>query len=336
MLPQQLQDLLNKHSRGDCTPEEEQLIIDWYDRIGENEHPEVDGAEIHRTAECIWNNINPRPVGKPLWPRVLLRSAAVIIPLVACASLFITRDSISELITTAPTEPLLENQVSTLYSNESHVSRRIALPDGSEVVLQPASEIRLADNFGNATRELHLKGEAFFDVTRDPQRPFLVYSNEVVTRVLGTSFNVRAYEGDKEITVAVKSGKVSVYTNKQAPGQLTQANEVVLTPNQQIVYHRFREVVSKQLVEEPEIILPHSQLFMMQFENAPVAEILEVLEQNYGVEIRYDGNDLRHCRLTTSMSDEGLYERIEVICKAIGASYAVSDDAAITISSKGC
>ncbi|HEU5147810.1 MAG TPA: FecR domain-containing protein [Chryseosolibacter sp.] len=337
MRPHQLQHLLDKYSRGECTPEEEQLISDWYDRIGADEQFDDKAEESHFTANEIWQHINPSPEDRPLWPRILLRSAAVVIPLIALASLFLTRDTISQLITTSPSEAPHASALRTFYNNESTVPRRIVLPDGSKVELQPASEIRLADHYGNTTRELHLKGEAFFDVSRDPERPFLVYANEVVTRVLGTSFSVKAYEGDKEITVAVKTGKVSVYTNKhEASGQLAQAKEVVLTPNQQIVYHRFREVVSKQLVEEPQIILPDSKLFRMHFDNAPVTEIFEELSKNYGVEIRYDAKVLRHCRLTTSMFDEGLYERIEVICRAIGASYAVSSDAAITIKSKGC
>lgn len=338
MQPHQLKDLLDKHARGECTPEEERLIIDWYERIGQGEPLEGDEQEMNVRAEALWESINPHPVIKPLWPRLLLRSAAVIIPLMAFAAVFMTRDAITQFFTrTASSETKVASDLPAFYHNESRVSRRIILPDSSEVVLQPASEIRLADHYGSTTRELHLKGEAFFDVTRDPERPFLVYANEVVTRVLGTSFNIKAYEEDKEITVAVKTGKVSVYTNKrQTSGQMAQAKEVVLTPNQQIVYHRFREVVTKKLVEKPEIILPDSKLFRMHFDNAPVAEIFRVLSKNYGVEIRYDANLLRNCRLTTSMSDEGLYERIEVICRAIGASYAVSDDAAITIESKGC
>lgn len=337
MRPDELQDLLDKYSRGECTPEEEQLIADWYDRIGENDRSSnyLDPVEV--TADRIWQSINPEPMVKRLWPHMLLRSAAVIIPLIGCASLFITRDTVSQWVRTAPKQSQLVSETPTFYQNEGAAFRKIALPDGSTVLLQPASEIRLAAHFGDQTREVHLKGEALFEVTRDADRPFVVHANEVVTRVLGTSFTVRAYEQDREITVAVKTGKVSVYTKKhKASGPHGQVQEVVLNPNQKMVYHRLREVVSKRLVEKPEIILPDSKLFRMHFENAPVTEIFEVLSKNYGVEIRCDGNVLRHCSLTTSMSDEGLYERIEVICRAIGASYAISDDAAITIKSKGC
>lgn len=338
MLPNQFQELLDKYSRGACSPAEEQLIIDWYDRIGGTEQQDFDAAETSRAGDNIWRAINPQPVVvRSLWPRFVLRAAAVIIPLVICGAVLLNRGTFSSFVAPIDMQAVIPSEAKTFYKNETARPMEILLADSSVVILKPASELRVADDFGKKTRELHLKGEAFFNVERDARRPFLVYANEVVTRVLGTCFNVKAYEDDGDITVAVKSGKVSVYTNKHhASNDLVQAEEVVLTPNQQMVYYRSREVVSKQLVPEPEIILPDSQLFRMQFENADVGKIFEVLEENYGVEIRYNADDLKRCKLTTSMSDEGLYERIEIICKAIGASYTVSDDAAITISSKGC
>lgn len=338
MLPNQFQELLEKYSRGDCTPAEEQLIIDWYDRIGETEEHDFSAKKMSWAEDEIWQVINPEPiVSRSLWSPIFIRAAAVIVPLLVCAALLFNHRTFLSFLKPPEVQGVIPLETKSFYKNDGAVPLQIRLADGSTVVLKPASEIRVADNFGKATREVNLKGEAFFRVAHDTKRPFLVYSNGVVTRVLGTCFNVKAYENDREVTVAVKSGKVSVYASKGSTSpHLTQAEEVVLTPNQQVIYHRFREVVSKQLVPEPEIILPDSDLFRMQFDNTEVVEIFKVLEENYGVEIRYEAADLKHCRLTTSMSDEGLYERIEIICKAIGASYAISDDAAITISSKGC
>jgi len=93
--------------------------------------------------------------------------------------------------------------------------------------------------------------------------------------------------------------------------------------------------VVKQLVEDPQIILPQSKLFKMSFDEVPVTKIFKVLEENYGVDIVYDEEALKRCTLTTAMSDEGLYQRIEVICKAIKAEYTV-DEAVIYIKSRGC
>ena len=338
MMPSQFQQLLEKYSRGECTPAEEKLIDDWYQNIGEKENTFFPEQEKEVMERRMWSAINPQPsvnIRRPLWS--VARAAMISLPIFAAIGLYFNRQAVSGLVTPSETEKRISQDLREIYRNEGTSPVKISLADGSTVSLQPASEIIVSKDFGGTTRELQLKGEGFFSVVRDTDRPFLVFTNEVVTRVLGTSFNVRAYDNDGEITVAVKTGKVSVYANKSSVSrQVVQPREVILTPNQQMVYNRQREVISKQLVETPEIVLPNSNLFRMQFENADVAEILDVLQQNYGVEIRFDREVLSNCRLTTSMSDEGLYERISVICKAIGASYVVDDDAAISIKSNGC
>lgn len=342
MLPNQfqelLEELLKKNSRGACSPQEERLIIDWYNNIGKSENIPLSKEAKIIIEEKLWSAINPNPSQNIKWRSLLKVAAVITIPLLACLGFYLNRQSLAPLIVPTQEEALASKHPVTRVFNESITSREITLADGSLVILQPKSEIRFDKDFTNEIRKVHLKGEAFFKVKRDPLRPFMVYANEVVTRVLGTSFNIKAYENEQEITVAVKTGKVSVYANNElnsGKNNLFESQEVILTPNQQVVYNRVREVVSKKLVEKPEIILPNSDLFSMQFDNAEVTEIFQVLEENYGIQIRYDENIMHACRLTTSMSDEGLYERIEVICKAIGASYSVSD-AVITIKSNGC
>jgi transmembrane sensor len=338
MQPHQFQELLDKYGRGACSPEEEQLIDKWYDDIGGLEYATLRDEEKAAAAENIWSAINPVYSGKRDSIKWLMRAAVISLPLLAFAAFLGNRLTVSSTIP-QPLEQAQTAQAPDRFINDTEFPRYVVLSDGSEVLLQPFSEIEIIENFGRSAREVQLKGEAFFDVKRNPELPFVVYSNEVVTKVLGTSFNVRAYEKDQEITVAVKTGKVSVYAGKRKVSGAEQAGayeEVILTPNQKMVYHRKIDKVWKKLVEKPEIIIPDSDLFRMQFENAEISKIFDVLEENYGVEIRFDKTVLNNCRLTTSMSDEGLYDRIEVICKAIGASYSIDDDAVITIHSDGC
>jgi hypothetical protein len=174
-------------------------------------------------------------------------------------------------------------------------------------------------------------------VTKDKARPFIITTNDVTIKVLGTSFNVVAYEGAKETSVVVKTGKVSVYAKTKSgdANQQTSSEEVILTPNQEVIYHTATEYFSKKLVAQPEIILAKPTLFETQYDGVPVVKILDVLEQNYGIPIQYDEDALSSCILTTSMAEEGLYERIEIICKAIGAQYETTDTM-IVIKSKGC
>jgi hypothetical protein len=213
--------------------------------------------------------------------------------------------------------------------NNTSKPSSVQLADGSTVTLQPRSEITFAKSFDGPLREVRLSGEAFFNVNRDVSRPFRVYSEDVVTQVLGTSFTVKAYQGDKKVTVAVSSGKVQVYAKK------AEEKPVILVPNQQAVYDKNKDEVVREVVEHPAIILPRSNLFRMSFDEQPVSKIFDVLEENYGIDIVYDKEALTKCSLTTAMSDEGLFERIEVICKALKATYRVNDGV-ILIDSPGC
>ena len=333
--------LLEKYSRGECNPAEEKLIHDWYENIGTG-HAHQERAHDDIEAD-LWSKINPQPTARPAhFPTYLLKAAATF-AILALAGLglyiFWDNSAVAENIL-AIKERIVQNGTDNVYTtitNNGKDSKSITLADGSLVTLKSDSEIRFAKNFTPEEREVYLTGEAFFNVKRDERRPFLVYSNEVITRVLGTSFNVRAYENDREIIVAVKSGKVSVYakTSEEYLSRAAEQRPVILTPNQQVVFNRESEQVSKQLVEHPEIVLPKPTLFMMKYDGTPVTKIFEALEQNYGIDISYDEEILTGCVLTTTMSDEGLYERIEVICRAINAEYMINN-AVIVIRSHGC
>jgi len=223
------------------------------------------------------------------------------------------------------------------FTNTTKTVTTRVLSDGTVIMLQPNGSIEFPEVFPSSKREILLTGEAFFDVTKEKNRPFIITTRDVTIRVLGTSFNVKAYQGAKEITVAVKTGKVSVYakTVSVTTQNNPQKEEIILTPNQEVVYNTIDENFSKKIVANPQIILAKPTLFEMQYDATPVARIFKVLEENYGIDIIYDEQTLSACSLTTSMAEEGLYERIEIICQAIGAQYEVKD-AKILISSSGC
>ncbi|MCX8491919.1 MAG: FecR family protein, partial [Cyclobacteriaceae bacterium] len=96
------------------------------------------------------------------------------------------------------------------FKNDGSKPYPIVLQDGSKVMLQPNSTIQYPQTFTEKSREVYLNGGAFFEVTKDPARLFIVYANKLVTQVLGTSFTGRAYDNEKNISVVVKTGKVSV------------------------------------------------------------------------------------------------------------------------------
>lgn len=221
--------------------------------------------------------------------------------------------------------------------NTGSVTKQVVLTDGSVVTLEPGSMLYYPEMFASL-REVYLVGDAFFEVAKDAAHPFLVYANEVTTKVLGTSFRVQALTGESEIIVAVKTGKVAV--RAQTTSNDTHGNnivhEVLLTPNQQAVYKRKEQVVLKQLVDKPEAIVPPASP-KDHYTNTAVNSILEDLSTRYGVTIHYDEEALASCTLISDMAEgEGLFEQLEVICQALGGSYQTEADASITIQASGC
>jgi hypothetical protein len=332
MRSQEFKELLDRYSRGEATPEEEELISTWYDNIKadiDNNKPYDDELE-HR----LWSRIRPKSPQLANQNNFFFKIAASI-ALVITAALTIYFISGKELgDNTILSIVTHEAGEFLIFSNSSTAKKVVELPDGSMVTLEMNSQISIQKGTDGKTRSVYLTGGAFFDVKRDTLRPFIVYSKEITTKVLGTSFHIKAYDASKEITVAVKTGKVSVFTKEETESD-SKIHEVILTPNQRMVYNRGEKKVLKEIVDNPDTILPQTTLFKMDYDDSPVTQIFEVLEANYGIDIQYDDEALKGCVLTTSMTDEGFYERIDIICKAINAEYK-TENAVVFIKSRGC
>ena len=136
-------------------------------------------------------------------------------------------------------------------TNTEGIPILIELDDRSQVTLSPNSTIRYKRKFQEQKREVYLEGEAFFEVTKDHEHPFFVYANNLVTKVLGTSFRIRAYDSSDQVMVEVKTGRVSVFTRSDPKlnekTSNTELEGVVLSPNQKIVYSKDHSRMVKTL-----------------------------------------------------------------------------------------
>jgi ferric-dicitrate binding protein FerR (iron transport regulator) len=228
----------------------------------------------------------------------------------------------------------------TEQANTSGLPMSITLPDGSVAELAQNSRISYPGSFkDSAMRDVFLSGEAFFKVTKNPAQPFRVFAGEVVTKVLGTSFRVRAFDKDSIINVTVRTGRVNVYSQEAEEGKnnyaARQLHGLLLTPNQEAIYSRQEKKLEKKLLEKPVIIAPGINLKEMVFEEAPVIRVLELLKKAYGISIVYDADILKDCTLTADLTDESLYNKLDYMCKAIDAYYEIVDSE-VFIHAKGC
>lgn len=216
---------------------------------------------------------------------------------------------------------------------------KIHLSDGSTILLENNSRLKYREDYSKqASRQVYLTGEAFFDIAKNPNQPFFVYANEVVTKVLGTSFRIKAFDNEKNVIVSVSEGNVSVFSAIETKNKLSADNTnkgVVLTPNQQVIYQRNDNSFEKTLVAVPAIVNSVSAKEMFLFDNTPIKNVFVLLEEIYGVEIIFDEEVMQHCFLTVPLGNEPLYEKLKIVCQTIGASYDVTD-AKIIISGSGC
>lgn len=219
--------------------------------------------------------------------------------------------------------------------NEANQLMQIQLADGSRVKLQRGGRLRYRNELAGAQREVYLTGDAFFCVKKDPKRPFVVYANGLVTKVLGTSFRINAPANAATVTVDVKTGRVSVYPNQASRVHDPESKGMVLTPNQKAVFQRDVATLNKVLVESPAVLIPKKELQQFVFDDAPVARVFGAIERAYGVDVIFDEEVMQYCTLTLSLEDEDLFQKLDVICKVLDAQYKLID-AQIVIYSKGC
>ena len=330
---------------------EKHLLVAEARRILESVHIEetvFSAAELDREAERLLQTISDHPFRvnkgrvKNLYTRWL--TAAVTIGVIVAAVVFKPSENTSgagvteEAYTYAnltSSKPLIE-QVNT--SDKPII---VTLADGSQVELAVDSRISYPRSFDSAgSRDVYLSGEAFFHVARNPNMPFRVFANEIVTKVLGTSFRVRSFEKDSVIQVTVKTGKVSVYSQPGATATKkkdipeTQSG-IILTPNQQLTYSKDEQKFHKLLLPRPVMVVPVSIDRNMVYEDTPLEKVFEQISKAYAINIVYDNELLRSCTVTADLRKEAFYDKLDLICRAIGATYEVIDGQ-VVVTSNGC
>ena len=239
-----------------------------------------------------------------------------------------------------PSKPIADVEWQVI-KNTNQKAIILKLDDGSTVSLEKNSQVNYPQKFTGDKREVFLIGEAFFEVEKNPAKPFLVYANGTVTKVLGTSFRIKAYKDDPQVTVSVRTGKVTVYEKSAFDAAILRGGHgevagMVVTPNQKVVFDCAAESLKKGIVEQPQPIVPtHSAAYSLVFEDTPASVVLKKLSEYYGIPIQFDETNFSKCPLTLTLTDESLAESLKVICLTIRAYYE-EIDGQIVISGKGC
>ena len=326
--------ILKKYLQGHATPEEVEMIDAWYAEMGKETEAMLKDASESTVERKYWSSIHPHIRKNRVrtlinWQSISIAASLIVVGLAAWYYVAPEATQSNTLV-----EALAPPQWQQVF-NTGKTARLVTLSDGSSVTLEPQSNLRFPSVFKNNERSVFLEGEGFFDVTRDEGRPFVVRAGLLKTKVLGTSFRISAYAQDKDVTVAVTTGKVSVSRAGPTETDSSRTGEIILTPNQQIVFNKEEKRLLRMIVENPQPILPVEEVRAMRFDAAPVTEIFEAIEKVYGVDLVFDSQTFSSCTLTSVITDGELYNRLDIICKAIGATYSIRANQ-IVIDGAGC
>ncbi|MFD0751845.1 FecR family protein [Mucilaginibacter calamicampi] len=206
----------------------------------------------------------------------------------------------------------------TRIKNQSKESLVVELSDGSVVVLSPNSNLAYPKHFSAPTREVTLEGKGFFEVRKNPNKPFFVHTKYLTTKVLGTSFIVNAAENQVS-TVVVITGKVMV--NRTDDQQ--ESNWITLTPNTQVAYAPSTEKIKTDTVVNHPTLSADVAYNAFVFKETPFFNIIQKLEEAYHITIDYNNDKYGKTSVTGDISKLSLDEKIKFICKAVNANYQI-------------
>lgn len=188
--------------------------------------------------------------------------------------------------------------------------RTVRLPDGSEITLNHYSSLTYPERFRQANREVTLNGEAYFEVAKDAEHPFIVQAEAVKVQVLGTHFNVEAYRNDPEVRTTLLEGSVAVSDQSNSA-------RIVLRPNESAIYNKEKKsLVREAAAHAPEEIAWRHGKFI--FHNLPLQEIARQLSNSFGVDIRIGKEALRNYKLTASFTNGESLEQILTLLQQAG------------------
>lgn len=226
-----------------------------------------------------------------------------------------------ELVKTAD-EKLIEK---TNLSDEPLV---VLLQDGSKVSLEKKAKISYSSSFNTLSRrKVYLSGSALFEVARNDLKPFLLYTNGLIAKVLGTTFMIHTTDADKKVSVEVISGIVSVYSyidkRSNEEGASKKINSLILTANQKANYSAEDKTLTATLVTNPAILSTKEINFT--YDATSIDSVFRSIENAYGIDIIYDEKSIGRRTFTATLTTESMYEKMDIICKTIGARYEIID-----------
>lgn len=211
--------------------------------------------------------------------------------------------------------PAIVQEISTIFGARS----KFQLSDGTSVILNSGSKLIFPIEFKGDSRKVELVGEAFFEVTPDAKKPFIVKTSAINVKVLGTAFNLQAFPESNEIVTTLVHGKVVL--ERESSGNSIQLAE--LKPSDRAVFKTDQKVINISSEEDLDKFISWKDGKLV-FYNDSIQEVAKKLENWYNVMVKVSNAELKHFRFTATFKDEPIEQVLDLMCKSSTIKYKIN------------
>ena len=321
-----MDDLLVKYMLGEATSSEKEAVEQWLSLSGSNKKyyaementwkkslPESEtlSVDTNKAWESLSKKLKttePKVIKLPIYQRLLRIAAVLILPL--AIAIFVMKNSGKPEVQMVSFKAIAEPQTDTLS-------------DSSTIALNKNSTISYPNHFTGNTREISLKGEAFFHVTPDKKKPFIIHADDVNITVVGTSFNVKQFSNDST-EVIVETGIVKVSDGKDSV-QLVKGDRAIYSKNDHSLHKTttvnkyFNYYFTKTLI----------------FDNTELNEVVKVLNATLDANLVISKEQIKTCRLTATFKNESVKSIVAILEQTLGLT-ATTQNGQTYLSGNGC
>lgn len=300
-------ELIARYLAGECNDDEKQQVLEWsrqhpglmdefvsmWQQIPTNEF----SPDVEQALQKVNQRIDTTTKKKPKLLYMLVGSVA------AAAVIFILVNVIGVLPRNTTDD--LGNDVGSLLALTTDVNETIEheLSDGSKVWLNQSSAIRYPQTFSGDTREIYLEGEAFFDIAPNAEKPFIIHANNTQTRVVGTSFGIRAVKESDEVVVTVSTGIINFSTEGKSDHiELRQGEQGICNPED--------KKLEKTINPDPNYLAWKTKV--MVFRQSTLTEVARVIEDVYHTPMIVDSS-VANLEITSTFDQLSLDEVTQII-----------------------
>ena len=324
-----MDDLIGKVLAGEASAQEQESVLLWRKQSEANEkyfnqvhdifeRAGADAVKIEFDTDAAWNKVKSK-ISKNNDKVVSINRTNFFSPLRIAAGFILLLGVVAVFyLLSAP-------PIQTLAVLSEKTTRQDTLPDGSTAFLNKMTELTFEYNPREKTRKVKLKGEAYFTVKHEEEKPFIIEADEILVRDIGTEFNLKAYPDKDTIEIIVTQGEVQFYTRNDSGLNLKAGEKAIYSKRTKEFYR----------IEKPDTNTLAYKTKVFSFNNTDLRSVVMLLNEVYNSKISLASESLYNCRLTANFKEDNPEIIVEVIAETMGLELTKKENQLI-LSGKGC